>query len=77
MKQPGEKVSFLRQSGSIPIFKVAFVGVSTLEKSGGCSPRRGNMLRINSGGGEIEIAIPSRKEADRLQRTIDELVSAP
>jgi hypothetical protein len=77
VRQPGEKVTFARSSGSIPITKVSFVGTATVVTGDGCDTRSRHVLRINSGGGEIELAIPSPKEASRLQRTIDDLVSAP
>ncbi len=75
VRQPGQKVSFRRDSGSIPVAKVSFVGTSTVEHTEGCDNRRFHLLRINSGGGEVELVIPTAKEAKRLQQVIDDLVS--
>jgi hypothetical protein len=68
---------YLRTSGSIPTSRVSFVGTTTADDKEGCNQTRVSLLKINSGGGGIEIVIATEKEAKRLQRAIDELISAP
>ena len=51
------------------------VGTAASEKSDGCNSRKVYLLRINSGGGQIEMAIPSEAEARRLQGMIERLIS--
>ena len=70
------KNTFVRDLGSIPMSKVSFVKASTLEMLG-CNAQKVYLLTVNSGGGEgIPIRIPSEKESKRLQRVIDEIISA-
>ena len=72
----GAIVSFGDQSGSIPIAKVSFVGVSSLRQQQGCAgAKTTTALRINSSGGEIVLAIPTQQEAARAQVIIDRMIS--
>ena len=70
----GATAKYASTSGSIPISKISFVGSSTTQESG-CSGGEVHLLKINSGGGQIEIAIPSGEEAKRLQNIIERLIS--
>ena len=71
---PGASGKFLHQSGTIPMPKVSYVGMSTSKE--GCSQKETNNLRINSSGGEIILAIPSQREAEKIQKVIDEVLAA-
>ena len=67
----GEK-SYVQNNGSIPMNKVSFVGVSSAETKEGCSRVKISFLKISSGGGTIELVVPSEAEAKRLQMVISE-----
>ena len=62
---------YSNQSGSIPMAKVSYSGVSATEKSEGCSETKVYNLLINSSGGEIVLAVPTQEEAQRIQGVID------
>ena len=72
---PGEGGKFVHQSGSIPMAKVSYVGTSTRQDQQGCAQVKVTNLRINSSGGEIVLAIPTKQEAERAQEVIDEILS--
>jgi len=71
----GMSAKFNHQSGFIPMAKVSFVGTTTVQQPEGCTPTRTTLLTINSSGGQIRLAIPTRKEAARIQEVIDEILS--
>jgi hypothetical protein len=58
-----ENSSYIQTCGSIPLSKVGFVGTSTAQRSDGCSAKNVHFVRVGSGGGVIEIAIPTAPEA--------------
>ncbi len=71
---------FKLESGSIPVAKISFVAVTSDKKfidGKGCSGKYAEIgiLSINSGGGKVEIAIPTIAEAQRIQSVIDDLVA--
>lgn len=68
-------MGYTRTSGSMPTPRVSFVGTATAAKTAGCNRSKISLLKINSGGGEIELVIPSEQEASRLQGVIDQLIS--
>jgi hypothetical protein len=55
--------------------KVSYVGTSTRQDQQGCAQVKVTNLRINSSGGEIVLAIPTKQEAERAQEVIDEILS--
>ena len=63
---------YTQSSGAIPMDKVSFVGVSSTETKG-CNKRKTYLLTISSGGGTIELAMPTEAEARRLQKVISEV----
>jgi hypothetical protein len=67
----GGKEKFVLQTGSIPMSKVSYVGTATSSSKEGSK----TTLRINSSGGEIILAIPTKEEAERAQGVIDEILS--
>jgi hypothetical protein len=69
------KSNYVRTSGSIPVAKIGFVGTSSSAQTEGCSRRQVCLLKINSGGGTVSLAIPSEAEATRLQAIIEELIA--
>lgn len=76
VKQPGGKQPhYVHQSGAIPMAKVTYVGTITEEAMEGCAKKRTTNLKINSGGGEIIVAIPTKEEALRIQAIVDELIT--
>jgi hypothetical protein len=75
VKDEASAAKYVRQSGSIPTSRVSFVGTATATLETGCSQRTFSLLRIDSSGGEIAVYIPTEREAKRLQRVIDELIS--
>ena len=71
----GARVTYLRTAGSIPIAKVSYVGtVSAAGENAGCSSGSVHLLRINSGGGQIEFPFQSEAKAKRVQGVIEELI---
>jgi len=74
-KMQGSNASYASNSGTIPISKIAFVGMSSTEKIEGCSSAKVYLLNINSGGGQIDLAIPTEEEAKRLQMAIETIIS--
>ena len=62
---------YLSDSGSIPVAKISYVGTSSVQKQG-CDQTKVVLLAIN----ETRIAIPTEKQAKRLQRIIDDVVNA-
>jgi hypothetical protein len=70
-----EGESYVQSNGSIPINKVSFVGTSSAESKEGCSKVKIHLLKISSGGGTIELRVPTETEAKRLQRVISEVQS--
>jgi hypothetical protein len=71
----GIQKKYVHQSGSIPMAKVSFVGTTTTQMPQGCAQVNVTALRINSSGGEVIIALPTKSEATRIQGVIDELFS--
>jgi len=71
----GDAGQFVHESGSIPISKVSYVGTSTMQQQQGCSQVKVTTLRISSGGGNINLAIPTKREAERAQEVIDGILS--
>jgi hypothetical protein len=76
----GTNLRYVRTSGSIPVSKIAFVGATSTaagceQVQQGCNPKQAHLLRVNSGGGFIEIPFVSEEKAKRVQRVIEELVS--
>ena len=69
----GEK--YVQSNGSIPINKVSFVGTSAAETKEGCKKTKVYLLRISSGGGTIELVMPTEAGAKRLQKVISEVQS--
>lgn len=69
------KIAFVHQSGSIPMPKVSYVGTSNIVTTEGCSQKTTSSLRINSSGGEITLAIPTKAEAQRIHGVIDAIIS--
>lgn len=67
---------FNHQSGSIPMAKVSYVGTSTSQDQQGCANDSVTNLAINSSGGQIILAIPTKQEAERAQGVIDGVISA-
>lgn len=67
---------FVHQSGSVPMAKVSYVGSATSQKQEGCASVPTIHLIINSSGGGIVLAIPTKAEADRVQAVIDGIISA-
>lgn len=53
--------------------KVSFIGVATENVQPGCncSGTPVTHLRVNSSGGEIVLAIPTKEEAERIQGVVD------
>lgn len=75
VKETTGAVTYSRNSGSVPLAKVSFVGTTTSQKTDGCQQMRVSLLRINSGGGEIHLVIPTERQARRLQGVIDDLLA--
>jgi hypothetical protein len=71
----GEGTKFFHQSGSIPMAKVSYVGTSSTKEQQGCNWVKVTNLRINSSGGHIVLAIPTKAEAQRAQEVIDGIIS--
>jgi hypothetical protein len=76
----GMNLKYVRTSGSIPISKVSYVGTSSKEAGcasaqQGCNPQHAHLLRINSGGGNIEFPFFNEQKVKRVQRVIEELIS--
>lgn len=71
----GNTAQFVHQSGSIPMAKVSYVGTSTSQQLQGCANVAATNLAINSSGGEIILAIPTKQEAERAQAVIDAIIS--
>lgn len=80
MQGAGGSGPFVHQSGSIPMAKVSYVGTSTSERQEGCAEGCASVsvtqLTINSSGGHIILAIPTKAEAERAQGVIDGIISA-
>lgn len=85
VKQTTEK--YTRSSGSIPLSKISYVGTAIEEPAKGCAgmwksgcaslmQRPRYVLRINSSGGDIYIAVLTEQEANELQNVIYQLISA-
>jgi len=80
----GVNLKYVRTSGSIPVSKISFVGTSSAEAGcnqafqtqQGCNPQRAHLLKVNSGGGNIEFPFFSEQKAKRIQRVIEELISS-
>jgi hypothetical protein len=66
---------YSHQSGSIPMQKVSYVGVATENVQRGCSATPVTHLRVNSSGGEIILAIPTKEEAARIQGVVDSVLA--
>ena len=77
IKQAVNISQFVHQSGSIPIAKVSYVGVSELERPQGCGCANVTvtLLAINSSGGEIFLAMPTTRQAKSAQWVIDAVIS--
>lgn len=71
----GTTVKYVHQSGSIPMPKVSYVGVATENVQQGCSATPVTHLRVNSSGGEIILAIPTKVEAARIQSVVDSILT--
>lgn len=71
-----EDEKYVQSNGSIPINKVSFVGTSSAESKEGCKKVKFYLLKISSGGGTIELVVPTEAEAKRLQKVISEVQSA-
>ena len=73
----GTTAKYVHQSGSIPMPKVSYVGVATenMEQGCGCSSTPVTHLRVNSSGGEIILAIPTKEEATRIQGVVDSILA--
>lgn len=71
----GATAKYVHQSGSIPMPKVSYVGVASENQQQGCSATPVTHLRVNSSGGEIVLAIPTKEEAARIQSVIDSLLT--
>lgn len=69
--------TFKHQTGSIPMSKVSYVGTATSAESEGCgcAMAHHSQLRINSSGGQIILAIPTKEEAERAKEVIDAIIS--
>jgi hypothetical protein len=66
-----------QDSGTIPVGKVSFVKTRKSEtEDGGCFGENTAYyaLDVNSGGGEINIAIPTKEAADRAKSVIEEII---
>lgn len=80
----GANLKYVRTSGSIPISKISFVGTSSAEAGcnqamqaqQGCNAQQAHLLKVNSGGGNIEFPFLSEQKAKRVQRVIEELISS-
>ena len=75
----GFNLKYVRTSGSIPLSKISFVGTSSADagcNQQGCNPQEANLLKVNSGGGNIEFPFFSEEKAKRVQRVIEELISS-
>jgi hypothetical protein len=70
----GLNLKYVRTSGSIPLSKISFVGTSSAEE--GCNPQQAHLLKVNSGGGNIEFPFFNEQKAKRVQRVIEELISS-
>tara|TARA_B100000959_G_scaffold143183_1_gene150300 strand:+ start:648 stop:1301 length:654 start_codon:yes stop_codon:yes gene_type:complete len=74
----GDDSSFEQDSGTIPIDKVSFVKTTKTEtKEGGCAGNSYSslyILKVNSGGGQINIAIPTKEATDRAKSAIENLI---
>ena len=71
--------AFKRMSGSIPVDKISFVSVTTTktpETGCGCWSSTVYVLTVGSGGGKIDVAVPSEDEAKRLQTKVSEVQGA-
>lgn len=71
----GATAKYVHQSGSIPMPKVSYVGVATENVQQGCSATPVTHLRVNSSGGEIILAIPTKEEAGRIQGVVDTILA--
>jgi hypothetical protein len=71
----GTTAKYVHQSGSIPMPKVSYVGVATENVQQGCSATPVTHLRVNSSGGEIILAIPTKEEAARIQGVVDSILT--
>lgn len=71
----GTTAKYVHQSGSIPMPKVSYVGVATEKVQRGCSNTPVTHLRVNSSGGEIILAIPTKEEAARIQGVVDAILT--
>ena len=77
VKKENELETFTQDSGTIPVGKVSFVKTVKNETSNtGCGGSNSTYyaLNVNSGGGEITIAIPTKEAADRAKRVIEEII---
>lgn len=72
---PAIAAKYVHQSGSIPMPKVSYIGVATENVQKGCSATPVTHLRVNSSGGEIILAIPTKEEAARIQGVVDSILT--
>ena len=64
-----------KNSGTIPLAKVSFVKTSSEQASGGCAGKsETHILNVNSGGGNINIAIPTKEASVRAKVVIEKLI---
>ena len=64
-----------KDSGTIPLEKVSFVKTSSEQASSGCSgTTEAHILNVNSGGGNINISIPTKEASVRAKTIIEQLI---
>jgi len=76
----GLNLHYVRTSGSIPVSKISFVGTTSAQAGcnqtqQGCNPQQAHFLKVNSGGGHIEIPFFTEQKAKRVQRVIEEMIN--
>ncbi len=71
VQEAGLQKSMATSAGAIPLDKVSFVETVSAQTKDGCSQKNYVQLKVNSGGGSIALAIPSRAEAERAKSVIE------
>ena len=69
-----DSAAYAKKSGTIPLSKISFVGTQALNKTEGCNSTKVHLLVINSGGGTIEIVIPTAAEVKRSRAVIEQII---
>jgi predicted Zn finger-like uncharacterized protein len=71
----GSVEKFINRSGSIPLVKISYTGISSGRNTDGCNYTSFAELEVSSGGGTVSIVMPTKRDAIEAKRVIDDLIS--